>query len=89
MSTAGDEYPKILDVEVTERWITAMFVDGRRISLPLAWSWRLERATSEQRSRWELIGEGEGVHWPEIDEDLSARGFFVGTPAPHPKARSS
>jgi hypothetical protein len=89
MSTAGDEYPKILDVEVTERWITAMFVDGRRISLPLAWSWRLERATSEQRSRWELIGDGEGVHWPEIDEDLSARGFFVGTPAPHPNARSS
>ena len=89
MSTAGNEYPKIVDVEVTDRWITASFIDGRRISLPLVWSWRLERATPEQRSRWELIGEGEGVHWPQIDEDLSARGFFVGTPAPRPRARSS
>jgi Protein of unknown function (DUF2442) len=89
MNTAGDNYPKIVDVEVTERWITAAFADGRRISLPLAWSWRLERASPQQRARWELIAQGEGVHWPEIDEDLSARGFFVGTPAPRPRARSS
>lgn len=89
MNTAGNEYPKIIDVEVTDRWITASFVDGRRISLPLTWSWRLERASPEQRSRWELIGDGEGVHWPEVDEDLSARGFFVGTPAPRPGARST
>ncbi len=86
MSTAGDDYPRITGVEVTEHWITATFTDGRRISLPLAWSWRLERATAEQRARWELIGGGEGVRWPEADEDLSARGFFVGTPAPHPGA---
>jgi hypothetical protein len=89
MSTVGNDYPNIVDVDVTERWITAAFTDGRRISLPLAWSWRLERATPEQRARWELIAHGEGVHWPEIDEDLSARGFFVGTPAPRPGARSS
>jgi len=88
MTTAGNEFPKIVDVEVTERWITASFTDGRRISLPLAWSWRLERASQEQRSHWELVGDGEGVHWPEIDEDLSASGFFVGTPAPRPRARS-
>ena len=89
MNTAGDDYPRITAIEVTERWITATFTDGRRISLPLAWSWRLERATPEQRARWELIAEGEGVHWPEINEDLSARGFFVGTPAPRPGARRS
>ena len=89
MSTAGDEYPRIANVEVTDQWITATFRDGRRISLPLAWSWRLERASPAQRSRWELIADGEGVHWPEIDEDLSARGFFVGTPAPRPGARFS
>ena len=89
MNTVGDDYPRIVGVEVTERWITATFTDDRRISLPLAWSWRLERATPEQRARWELIAEGEGVHWPEIDEDLSARGFFVGTPAPRPGARRS
>ena len=89
MNTAGDDHPRIVAVEVTERWITASFTDGRRISLPLAWSWRLERATPKQRAHWELIAEGEGVHWPEIDEDLSARGFFVGTPAPRPGARRS
>ena len=89
MNTAGGDYPKRVDVEVSERWITASFTDGRRISLPLAWSWRLERATPDQRARWELIAGGEGVHWPEVDEDLSACGFFVGTPAPRPRARSS
>jgi hypothetical protein len=89
MNTAGHEYPKIVTVEVTDRWITATFGDGRQISLPLAWSWRLERALPAQRARWELVGDGEGVRWPEIDEDLSARGFFVGAPAPRPRARSS
>ena len=89
MSTVANDFPRILGIEVTERWITAAFTDGRRISLPLAWSWRLERATPEQRTRWELIGDGEGVRWPQIDEDLSARGFFVGTPAPGPRARRS
>jgi hypothetical protein len=89
MSTAEHEYPRIVTVEVTDRWISAVFSDGRRVSLPLDWSWRLERATPAQRVRWELIGGGEGVRWPDIDEDLSARGFFVGTPAPRPRARSS
>jgi hypothetical protein len=60
-----------------------------RISLPLAWSWRLERAMPAQRARWELLGDGEGVRWPKIDEDVSARGFFVGLPSPRPRAHSS
>jgi len=80
---------RIVTVEVTDQWITASFGDGRRISLPLTWSWRLERATPAQRGRWELVGDGEGVRWPEIDEDLSASEFFVGGPAPRPRARSS
>jgi Protein of unknown function (DUF2442) len=90
--SAGDgvtQYPRIVTVEVTDRWITAVFSDGRQISLPLAWSWRLERAAPVQRAQWELVGDGEGVRWPGIDEDLSARGFFVGEPAPRPRARSS
>jgi hypothetical protein len=89
MSTAGHEFPKLVTVEVTDRWITATFSDGRQVSLPLSWSWRLEQAVPAQRARWELIGDGEGVRWPDIDEDLSARGFFVGAPAPRPRARSS
>jgi hypothetical protein len=86
MSTVGDEHPRIVGVDVSDGWITAAFTDGRRISLPLAWSWRLERATPAQRKHWELIGGGEGVRWPDVDEDLSAKGFFVGTPAARPRA---
>jgi hypothetical protein len=89
MNTVAREYPRIVSVEVTDRSITAVFSDGRQISLPLSWSWRLERAAPAQRTRWELVGDGEGVRWPEIDEDLSARGFFEGKPAPRPRARSS
>jgi len=57
MSTAANDFPRIVGVEVTERWITATFTDGRRISLPLTWSWRLERATPEQsRIHGEVAG---------------------------------
>jgi hypothetical protein len=86
MSTAEHDWPAIRSVEVDNYWITASFADGRRVGLPISWSWRLEQATPAQRSRWELIADGAGVHWPLVDEDLSARGFFVGTPAPRPRA---
>ena len=56
--------------------------DGRSISVPLEWFPRLSAANAEQRSNWELIGEGEGIHWPDIDEDLSVRGLLEGRPAP-------
>ncbi|MEO6057419.1 MAG: DUF2442 domain-containing protein [Gemmatimonadales bacterium] len=49
----------------------------------------MKRAAPAQRARWELAGDGEGVRWPEIDEDLSAHGFFEGKPAPQPRGRSS
>ncbi|RKX79734.1 MAG: DUF2442 domain-containing protein, partial [Spirochaetes bacterium] len=51
------------------------------ISVPLAWSWRLSEATEEQRNYYEFIGEGIGVNWPDIDEDISAQGMLTGTPA--------
>ena len=76
---------KIKDVNVTEDTITAYLVDGRTISVPLAWSWRLSEATSEQREHYEIIGDGQGIHWPDIDEDISAEGMLYGTPAPRPK----
>lgn len=72
-------------MEVTDDLITAYLVDGRIISVPLAWSWRLSEATPAQRANYELIGDGQGVHWPEIDEDLSAEGMLHGTPAPRPR----
>lgn len=86
MSTAAGRHndPQISTGDVTDEFVTAHLVDGRVISVPLGWSWRLERATPEQRRRYEIIGDGEGVHWPDVDEDLSAEGMLNGSPAPRP-----
>src|SRR5437016_1229495 len=84
MSTAVSVEPRIARVEVTDETITAHLVDGRVISVPLAWSWRLSDATLAQRANWELIGEGHGVHWPDVDEDISAEGMLKGVPAHRP-----
>ena len=76
--------PRVRAVEVTEDSITAHLADGRTISVPLAWSWRLSDATPEQRARYEIIGDGSGIHWPDVDEDISARGMLDGIPARRP-----
>ena len=88
MSTAVITESRIGRVEVTDETITAHLTDGRVISLPLAWSWRLSDATLAQRANWELIGDGYGVHWPDIDEDISADGMLNGVPARRPTPRS-
>jgi hypothetical protein len=77
--------PKLLDVKVTEEEIIAFLLDGRSISVPLAWSWRLSDATPEQRNHYEIIRDGQGIHWPDIDEDISVRGMLYGAPARRPK----
>jgi len=79
---------RIKDISVTEDTITAYLVDGRIVSVPLAWSWRLSEATPQQRSHYEIIGDGQGVHWPDIDEDISAEGMLYGIPAPRPRKYS-
>jgi Protein of unknown function (DUF2442) len=84
MSTVILSEPRIASVNVTDRAIVATLVDGRVISVPLHWSWRLSDATPEQRGRWEIIGEGQGVRWPEIDEDFSVDGLLRGEPARRP-----
>jgi len=76
---------KIKEISITEDTMTAYLVDGRTISVPLAWSWRLSEAAPEQRAHYEIIGDGQGIHWPDIDEDISAEGMLYGTPAPRPK----
>ncbi len=81
MSTAANSDPRIVSVKVDEERITASLADGRTISVPLAWSWRLSNASAAQRQRYEIIGAGEGVRWPEIDEDISAHGMLHGIPA--------
>ena len=85
MNTVANSEPRIVALEVTDEAIVAQLADGRTIAVPLAWSWRLADATPAQRQRFELIGSGEGVHWPDIDEDISARGMLQGTSACPPK----
>lgn len=88
MSTAVSVESRIGHVEVTDETITAHLVDGRVISVPLAWSWRLSDATPAQRANWQLIGDGYGVHWPDVDEDISAEGMLSGIPAHRPATRA-
>ena len=85
MSIAVSTDTRVKEVTVTDELITFALVDGRVVSVPLAWSWRLSEATVAQRNNFEIIGEGHGVHWPDIDEDLSAEGMLHGVPAPRPK----
>jgi hypothetical protein len=79
---------RIKHIDVTKDAITAQLMDGRTISVPLAWSWRLSEATPTHRENWEIIGDGHGVHWPDIDEDISGEGMLYGIPAPRPRASS-
>ena len=85
MSIAVNTDARVKEVSVTDDLITFHLIDGRVISVPLAWSWRLSDATPGQRNNYEIIGDGHGVHWPDIDEDLSVEGMFRGVPARRPK----
>ena len=85
MSIAVNADARVKTVTVTDDLITFHLVDGRVISVPLVWSWRLSDATPAQRNNYEIIGDGQGVHWPDIDEDLSVDGMFNGVPARRPK----
>jgi hypothetical protein len=78
---------RAVNVEVTEHEIIARLADGRTIAVPLSWSWRLSEATPEQRRRYELTGDGLGIRWPEVDEDISVRGMLEGVPARRPLKR--
>ena len=84
---SGD--PRIQNVRVTKDEITAHLADGRVISVPVAWSWRLAEATPKQRANFRLIGSGQGVHWPDVDEDISVEGMLHGVPARRPRSRVS
>jgi hypothetical protein len=69
-------------VRVTEHELFFELTDGRTISAPLVWFPRLLHATPAQRKKYELLGDGVGIHWPAVDEDLSVAGLLRGTPAP-------
>jgi hypothetical protein len=72
---------KAQHVAVTDEALTVDLTDGRTLSVPLAWYPRLLHGTPTERNHWDLIGDGEGIHWPELDEDLSVEGLLLGRPS--------
>lgn len=72
---------RVLDVRFDEHSLIVDLMDGRSISAPLAWYPRLAKASVEQRAHWEKCGGGYGIHWPDVDEDLSTEGLLRGAPA--------
>lgn len=80
MSTSGIEIqtPTAREVRVSDDALTVDLSDGRTISVPLAWFPRLTHGSETERSNWTLIGRGEGIHWPELDEDISIESLLAG-----------
>jgi hypothetical protein len=73
--------PLARTVVVTDDDLSVSLADGRVITVPLVWFPRLLHADAVSRSKWQLLGDGEGIHWPEADEDLSVEGLLAGTRA--------
>ena len=80
-SEAGPLLADLVSVAVTGEHLTAELSDGRRISVPLSSYPRLLHGTPEERNHWRLIGKGHGVHWPDLDEDISAENIVFGQPS--------
>lgn len=81
-SSVVETRPRAREVITSDDDLTVVLADGRKISAPLAWFPRLLHATAEDRGKFELLGDGEGIHWPTLDEDISVAGLLRGTPAP-------
>ena len=80
---------RVKDVKCTNSVLRVALIDGRTISVPLAWFPKLLHATPKERAHWQTCGGGYGIHWPDIDEDLSTEGLLRGAPAPHKTIGSS
>ncbi|HEX5708604.1 MAG TPA: DUF2442 domain-containing protein [Pyrinomonadaceae bacterium] len=80
LALAADE--RVAGVEISEDELSVRLMDGRTISVPLTWYPRLLSATESQRNNWRIIGGGYGIHWEDVDEDLSTEGLLRGAPAP-------
>ncbi|MFQ5646273.1 MAG: DUF2442 domain-containing protein [bacterium] len=80
LALAADE--RVKNVHFFKDILSVDLMDGRTIAVPLAWYPKLLGASSKERNHWEICGAGYGIHWPEIDEDLSTEGLLRGSPAP-------
>jgi hypothetical protein len=80
LAIAADE--RVAQVRFDADRLIVDLADGRTIAVPLAWYPRLDHASSAERTHWQLTGAGYGIHWPDLDEDLSTEGLLRGAPAP-------
>jgi len=85
LALSADE--RVSAVAFTDEALSVGLKDGRTITVPLAWYPRLLHATPQQRSHWKIAGGGYGIHWPDLDEDLSTEGLLRGAPAPRTKRK--
>ena len=83
MTTLAIEFRMVSaqSVNVTDEALIVDLSDGRTVSVPLAWFPRLLHGTAEERNKWRLIGSGEGIHWPDLDEDISVENLILGKPS--------
>jgi hypothetical protein len=79
---------RVANVSFSADSLCVALMDGRSISVPLAWYPKLLHATEDQRKNWKIGGAGYGIHWPDLDEDLSTEGLLRGAPAARPPARA-
>jgi hypothetical protein len=80
-SSANELHVNATDVSVNDVEMAVDLVDGRTIIVPLGWYPRLERGTAKERKNWRLIGGGVGIHWPDLDEDVSVQNLLAGKPS--------
>jgi hypothetical protein len=85
-SSVTESTARAVNVSTTDDELVVRLDDGRTIIVPLSWYPRLSDATPEQRRQYRLIGDGEYIHWPEVDEDLTVEGLLRGTRAPQKRA---
>lgn len=89
MSTTDRQGEQVGDVRFEDDRMSVDLADGRTITVPLSWYPRLEKASPAQRANWRIAGGGFGIHWPDLDEDLSTAGLLRGARAPGGRSRSA
>jgi len=80
-STVETQFPQAVRVDVGDDSLCVVLADARTISVPVAWFPRLSHGTTQERQNWRLIGKGRGIHWPELDEDISVENLLAGKPS--------
>lgn len=85
LALAADE--RVAGVELTDDSLSVALMDGRTIIVPLVWYPKLLNASNAQRRNWKISAGGYGIHWPDVDEDLSTEGLLRGAPAPRPEKK--